>query len=44
MPLRFVSLVRQGDTALRDALDEVIASRRAEINRILAEYAVPLVR
>src|SRR5262245_19225051 len=36
--------VRRGDTALRDALDEVIASHRVEINRILAEYAVPLIR
>jgi mxaJ protein len=36
--------VRHGDTALRDALDGVIASHRLDINRILAEYAVPLVR
>jgi mxaJ protein len=36
--------VRRGDTALREALDGVIASHRLEINRILAEYAVPLIR
>jgi mxaJ protein len=36
--------VRRGDTALRDALDGVIASHRLEINRILAEYAVPMIR
>ena len=36
--------VRHGDTALRDALDGVIAKHRSEINQILAEYAVPLVR
>ncbi|HEY7240589.1 MAG TPA: quinoprotein dehydrogenase-associated putative ABC transporter substrate-binding protein [Burkholderiales bacterium] len=36
--------VKAGETALRDSLDEVIASRRGEINRILAEYAVPMLR
>jgi mxaJ protein len=36
--------VRRGDTALRDELDGVIASRRLEIYRILAEYAVPMIR
>ena len=36
--------VRRGDSELRDALDGVIASHRREINRILAEYAVPMIR
>jgi quinoprotein dehydrogenase-associated probable ABC transporter substrate-binding protein len=35
--------VRKGDTALRDRLDDVIARRRADIDAILAEYAVPRV-
>lgn len=33
--------VRKGDTALRDRLDEIIVRRRADIDAILAEYAVP---
>jgi hypothetical protein len=33
--------VRKGDTALRDRLDEVLARRRADIEAILADYAVP---
>lgn len=36
--------VKAGETALRDELDTVIATRRLEINRILAEYAVPMLR
>ena len=36
--------VKVGETALRDELDSVIATRRLEINRILAEYAVPMLR
>ena len=36
--------VKAGATALRDELDGLIATRRLEINRILAEYAVPVVR
>jgi len=36
--------VRRGDEALRQTLDEVIRRRRADIERILAEYAVPLVK
>lgn len=35
--------VRRGDAALRQALDEVIQRRRPDIERILAEYAVPIV-
>jgi quinoprotein dehydrogenase-associated probable ABC transporter substrate-binding protein len=35
--------VRKGDTALRDRLDDVLRRRRAEIDAILAEYAVPRV-
>lgn len=35
--------VRHGDRALRDRLDEFIARRRPDIDRILAEYAVPRV-
>ena len=35
--------VRKGDTALRDQLDAVLARRRAEIDAILADYAVPRV-
>ena len=33
--------VRRGDTALRDRLDDFIARRQADIDRILAEYGVP---
>jgi quinoprotein dehydrogenase-associated probable ABC transporter substrate-binding protein len=36
--------VKVGETALRDELDAFIVSRRTEINRILADYAVPLLR
>jgi quinoprotein dehydrogenase-associated probable ABC transporter substrate-binding protein len=35
--------VRKGDTVLRDQLDEVLARRRADIDAILADYAVPRV-
>jgi quinoprotein dehydrogenase-associated probable ABC transporter substrate-binding protein len=35
--------VRKGDTALRDQLDAVLARRRADIDAILADYAVPRV-
>jgi quinoprotein dehydrogenase-associated probable ABC transporter substrate-binding protein len=35
--------VRKGDTALRDLLDEVLARRKADIEAILDEYAVPRV-
>jgi mxaJ protein len=35
--------VRRGDTALRDALDGALLRRRAEIDRILADYGVPRV-
>jgi len=34
--------VRRGDRALRDALDTIIVTRRAEIRRILLSYGVPL--
>jgi mxaJ protein len=33
--------VRKGNTALRDALQQVLASRREEIKKILATFAVP---
>jgi mxaJ protein len=33
--------VRRGDTALRDSLDAVLARRRSDIDRILADYGVP---
>lgn len=33
--------VRKGDTALRDRLDEVLARRKADIDAILDQYAVP---
>jgi mxaJ protein len=33
--------VRRGDRALRDALNGVIARRRADIDRLLADYGVP---
>jgi mxaJ protein len=35
--------VRRGDEGLRDALDEVLARRAADIDRLLAEYHVPRV-
>lgn len=35
--------VRKGDTVLRDALDGVLVRRRADIDAILAAYAVPRV-
>jgi mxaJ protein len=35
--------VRRGDTALRDAVDNVITRRGTEIRRILTSYGVPLV-
>lgn len=35
--------VRHGDAALREQLDDVIRRRRADIDRILAEYGVPRV-
>ena len=35
--------VRHGDEAFRDTLDQVIVRRRAEINRLLADYGVPVV-
>ena len=35
--------VRKGDTALRDQLDDVLRRRRADIDAILADYAVPRV-
>jgi len=35
--------VRKGDTALRDALDRVIARRHDEIEELLRRYGVPLV-
>lgn len=35
--------VRKGETAFRDTLDQVIVRRRAEIDRLLAEYGVPRV-
>jgi mxaJ protein len=35
--------VRHGDEALRHALDDFIARRHADIDRILAEYSVPVV-
>jgi mxaJ protein len=33
--------VRRGDRALRDALDAILERRRADIDAILADYAVP---
>lgn len=33
--------VRKGDTALRDQLDDIIVRRRADIEAILDQYAVP---
>ncbi|HEX5970376.1 MAG TPA: substrate-binding domain-containing protein [Gemmatimonadaceae bacterium] len=35
--------VRKADTAFRDSLDQVIARRRGEIDRLLKDYGVPLV-
>jgi quinoprotein dehydrogenase-associated probable ABC transporter substrate-binding protein len=35
--------VRKGDTTLRDRLDEVLARRKADIDAILDDYAVPRV-
>lgn len=35
--------VRRSDKAFRDSLDEVIVRRRAEIDRLLADYGVPRV-
>lgn len=35
--------VRHGDEAFRDTLDKVIVRRRAEIDRLLADYVVPRV-
>jgi mxaJ protein len=35
--------VRRGDDALRQALDDFITRRRGDIERILAEYAVPTI-
>ena len=35
--------VRKGDTALRDALDAALDRRRADVDAILAAYAVPRV-
>lgn len=35
--------VRHGDEAFRDTLDQVIVRRRAEIDRLLADYGVPVV-
>jgi mxaJ protein len=48
VPLPFVFSisigVKHGEEALRNELDTVIAQRRGEIDRILAEYSVPRVR
>jgi quinoprotein dehydrogenase-associated probable ABC transporter substrate-binding protein len=43
MPFEFAIAmgVRKGDTALRDRLDEVLARRKADIEAILDDYAVP---
>ena len=35
--------VREGDDALRDALDEVIARRKSEIKSLLTSFGVPLI-
>jgi mxaJ protein len=35
--------VRKQDRALRDRLDDVLARRKGDIDRILAEYHVPQV-
>jgi mxaJ protein len=46
-PLRFsfaIAIgVRRGDAALRRTLDDLVVRRRAEIDRLLAEYGVPRV-
>ena len=44
MPFSFAIAmgVRRGDTALRDRLDDFIARRQGDIDRILADYGVPL--
>lgn len=46
LPLTFaISMaVRRGDAALGTELDDVIRRRRADIDRILAAYSVPIVR
>ena len=46
MPFEFAIAmgVRKGDTALRDRLDEVLARRKADIEAILDDYAVPRVQ
>jgi mxaJ protein len=36
--------VRRGDQALRQALDDFIVRRQGDLDRILAEYAVPILR
>jgi mxaJ protein len=36
--------VRRGDQALRDRLDDFIARRQPDIDRILAAYGVPRVQ
>jgi hypothetical protein len=36
--------VKHGEEALRNELDTVLAKRRGDIDRILAEYSVPRVR
>jgi len=45
VPLAFeiAMAVRRGDSALRYRLDGFIARRAAELDRILADYHVPLV-
>jgi mxaJ protein len=45
MPFEFAIALglRHGDRALRDALDAALIKRRADIDAILAEYAVPRV-
>ena len=35
--------VRRGDRALRDRIDDFIARRQADIDRVLADYGVPRV-
>jgi mxaJ protein len=44
LPLAFsISMaVRKNDVALRDRLDQVLAKRKAEVDRILRSYGVPL--
>ena len=48
VPLPFVFSisigVRHGEEALRDELDTMLAQRRGEVDRILAEYSVPRVK